>query len=397
MSKEASAERHKQLQSLVNDLNKKGKGRPLMARASEVTNPYMLRRPSGIMQLDIDTGGGLPAGGCSYISGPDNAGKTYLLWKYFAMQQRLFGRDCFLAYYPTESAPDLFFARKCGVKVTIPDEMIEQRERARKEQKLPPFTKDELKELRSQVGEFLIGRGDTGEEILDSLLTSYGSGLFNIIALDSVSAIEPAAAAEKEVSDGGGQQGGQATILGRFAKKFYPLITGLGGENKTTMIFTAQVRANRKKTEAPSYMAKWIDDYTTVGSYEMRHAKFLDLLISSGSFEKEKDASDTTGKKKIITGKEMRWKIVKGKAGTHDGISGETDIIYDDIGDDVRSIIPAGIRYGILSETKGKVILPDTTMLSPDDFVKHLRENPKVEMDFRNTILAAAGISCLYT
>lgn len=389
------AEKAKQLQLMKNTLNRKAKGKQIIASAGEVANTFTLRRPSGIAQLDIDTGGGLPAGGLSYISGPDNAGKTYLLWKYFAMQQRIFGKNCYLAYAATESAPDYFFARKCGVMVEIPDEMIEDREKARKDQGLPPFTKEELKEFKTQVGTFEVVRGEDGEQILSSLLTLFDSGLFNMIALDSVSAIVPGNQAELELEENG-QQGAQATLLGKFAKKFYPKVTGLEGTNYTTVVFTAQVRANRKKAEMASYIAKYVDDYATVGSYEMRHLKLLDILVSSGSFDKEKNASGG----KTVTGKTLRWKMQKGKAGTHDGITGETDVVYAESMDDVRTIIPAGVRYGVLTVKGDHVSVvgdPNAQNIPVEDFLKMLRADFKAEMKLRHRLNAAAGISCIYT
>lgn len=393
MSKEQSVEKLKQLQALKNSINRKGKGRQLIASADEVPNTFILRRPCGITQLDIDSGGGLPAGGCSYISGPDNAGKTLLLWKYFAMQQKLYGKNSYLAYAATESAPDFFFARKCGAMIAIPDEMIEQRVEALKQQGAPPMTKEELKDLKTQIGVVEIVRGDSGEEVLDNVLDLYKSKLFNIIALDSVSAILPENELSREITENG-QQGSQATLLGKFAKRYYPLTLGLSDTNYTTLIFTAQVRANRKKSEMASYIAKYVDDYTTVGSYEMRHAKLLDVIVSSGSYDKEKD---TASGAKTVTGKTLRWKVQKGKAGTHDGITGEVDLVYNSLNDNSRSLIVAGIRYGILAEHRGVITLKgDEKEYPSEEFMQLLRSDFQAQLRLQHRINAAAGVTCLY-
>lgn len=399
MSKEQAAEKLKQLQTLKNSINRKGKGRPLLVSADEAPNTFTLRRPCGIAQLDLDTGGGLPAGGLSYISGPDNAGKTLLLWKYFAMQQRLYGKDCMLAYVATESAPDLFFARKCGVRVAIPDVMIEERVEALKQQGAPPMTKEELKELKTQVGHIEIARGDSGEEILGLVLDLYASKLFSIAALDSVSVLLPENELDRELTENG-QQGSQASLLGKFAKRFYPMVTGLSDTNFTTLIFTAQVRANRKKSEMASYIAKYVDDYATVGSYEMRHVKLLDILVSSGSYEKEKDAKGG----KHVTGKTLRWKIQKGKAGTHDGIAGETDLVYDSLASDSRSLILAAMRYGLVKETTQGISTTEASglvmeagqKLSMEEFIDMLDADFSAQLKLKHRINAAAGITCLY-
>lgn len=403
MSDMSQADKKKALQAFANQANKRAKGRKVIAYANEVPNTFLLRRPCGIMQLDIDTGGGLPAGGLSYISGPDNAGKTFLLWKYFAMQQRLFGNNCVLGYAAIEAAPDYFFARKCGVKVAIPDEMIEEKQQRRKELGLPAFTKDEVKEFKTQIGEFVVLRGSNGEEILDNVLMGVERNIFNILAVDSVSALIPKAEATLDSLEDYGQQGAAATMLTKFTKNYYPLTTGLSGPNETTLIFTAQVRSNRKKSELPSYMAKWEQEWAPTGSFAARHAKLLDVTIWSGPFEKEKDesAEDPKKAKKIVVGKTLQWKLTKGKAGTHDGITGQVDIVYDQIGDDLSTILGPGIRYGAIIEREGMISVPGIDKLKniagSERFVEKLKTDFELEMDVRRRVLAAAKVECIYT
>lgn len=392
------AEKKKMLQALVNQANKKAKGRKVMATADEVPNTFLLRRPSGLMQLDIDLGGGLPSGAISYISGPDNGGKTMLLWKIFAMQQRIFGNNCILGYAPTESAPDYFFARKCGVKISIPDEMIEARIQQRKEIGKPPFTKEEIKDLKTQVGDFIILRGETAEELLDNILLAVEKNLFNVIGLDSISALLPGSDAALESVGDFGQQGTQATMIQKFMKKYCTIATGLSGVNETSLVCTAQVRANRKKSDLPSYIAKYEQEWAPTGSWMGRHTKFIDLTVWSGAFEKKGEK----GAKQVI-GKEMAWKLTKGKAGTHDGIAGSTEIIYNDIGHnmDLRSLIPAGIRCGAITEREGLITVEGMPALKdlagPDRFFEKLKADLAMEMEVRRRILYAANVECIYT
>jgi len=58
------------LDSIANHFN--AENHMVMVRADEAPNPYLLRRPTGIMEMDIQLGGGFPAGGLCFVSGPDN-------------------------------------------------------------------------------------------------------------------------------------------------------------------------------------------------------------------------------------------------------------------------------------------------------------------------------------
>src|SRR3989304_6645923 len=63
--------------AIMNKINREAK-KNVIRFAEDAPNTYYVRRPSGILQLDIDCGGGLPAGGFTTISGSDAAGKSFL-------------------------------------------------------------------------------------------------------------------------------------------------------------------------------------------------------------------------------------------------------------------------------------------------------------------------------
>ena len=58
----APAERHKRLLALKQQANKDAERPNLLVFADEIASPNFLRRPTGIAQIDIDLGGGWPAG-----------------------------------------------------------------------------------------------------------------------------------------------------------------------------------------------------------------------------------------------------------------------------------------------------------------------------------------------
>ena len=66
--------RQEQLDALAEQITKGSRGRARLCRASDITLPYYyLRRPSGLIDLDIATGGGLPAGGLVELIGPEGS------------------------------------------------------------------------------------------------------------------------------------------------------------------------------------------------------------------------------------------------------------------------------------------------------------------------------------
>lgn len=407
------AEIKRRLQKLEATQNKAAKGAPVIVSIDEVPNSYFLRRPSGIMPLDVQTGGGLPAGGLIYISGPDNAGKNFLINKHFAMQQKLLGSNCSLALGAVEGPPDHFFMRKCGVKVAIPDDMIEERQKYRKEQGLPAYTKDELKEFKTQIGSFKIIRNTSAETILNTIIDAVDSKAFDIVALDSVSALISENEQGKDL-DENPQQAAVAAAMTRFFQHYLTMTTGFSGKNETTVIFTAQARSNRRKSEMQSHIAKYMKEWSTTGAWAARHGKLIDITVWNGAKEKEEvktiglgeDDSEKKYKKKVQTGKTIQWEITKGKAGTHDGLTGEVEFNYERLTDDMRLVIIEGMRYGCILERDGEVTVLKkltgepveglTALPGVEGLINQMKEDFEVELWIRREVLASAGIACTY-
>ena len=399
MKKADLADKKKRLAALMHKINTKAK-KKVMAFGNEVPNPYMLRYPTGCMQLDIDLGGGFPAGGMSTISGPDGAGKTALLYIAMGLHQRLFGDKSALALAPVEFLPDYLFMRHCGMQIAVPDEMIDQAQEIRSARGLPLYTKDEVKELKSQVGEFYIIRGETGEQILDTVLDCYASNEFGIIGVDSINSFLPAAEAANDSISDSVQQGATATPLTRFCHHFHPLTMGLGEDtNLTALLCTGQVRANRERSNAMPAMQKYIKAYTETMPWAIRHARLIGLLVWPGERLKQ-----GTGKEREQIGKVMCWETLKGKAGTHDGIRGEADFSYESMLDGLRTVVQCGFSYGVLKEKMGiiDVIRPEDGaelvkgIAGVDNFIADMKNDLEFELAVRNEILAAAHKLCTY-
>src|SRR5690606_37891032 len=118
---------------------------PVLVAAEDLSVNSYLRRPSGVMQLDIDTGGGLPAQSMVTIGGPPNAGKSTLLYHYYGMHQRLYGESSYIAHACPEGL-DYIQARRCGWVIPVPLNVIEAMQKEREESGEPLLTQDEVTE-----------------------------------------------------------------------------------------------------------------------------------------------------------------------------------------------------------------------------------------------------------
>lgn len=400
-----AADRKKTITALMNSINT-GKKYTVIAPADEVVNPYFLRRPSGIIQLDIDTGGGLPAGGVSMISGPDNAGKSLMLYKYCAQQQRIYGNQCAIALAPVEGAPDYFFMRRCGFTVAIPDAMIEEREIRRKERGMPKFTKEERADFKKQVGTVAILAGQNGEDVLDAVHECVHRNVFNIVGIDSLTALLPEGQAKQDTLHDNGQRASHATMATNFFQRLYPFLLGMWGRNDTTILCTQQVRANAAKANALPHMQKYIRDWAPAGSYAARHGKMIDLLVWNG--EKVRATSKTQGESGEVIGKWLNWETVKGKGGTHDNIRGDVKFLYDApmLTNDLEDIVTTGIRYKAIVEENGFLSLVRAqtgeifeewkNLAGIERFMEKMSQSGANEYFVRQEILAHAGIECAY-
>ena len=384
----------------------------VICTADKVKNPYFLRHPTGIMELDIDLAGGFPPG-VSYISGPDNAGKSHLLYRTMAMHQRLYKEKSALALASVEGPIDHMFMRKLGVIIAVPDEVIEEKNKWRKDMGLPTFTKDEIKELKRQIGSFWDISGDTMEQTLGTVLDLVGDpsiradpeNQFGIIGIDSLNAMNPAAWAKAEMDDEL-RRAAHAACIQRFYSQLYPLLTTLEGEPLyTSILFTQQVRANAQKAAAPAHIAKYLSDYApATGAWAGKHGKQIDLMIYPG--QKKKEANEDGGKKETVE-KTLGWEIIKGKAGTHEGKTGEVPFNFgiEEFIDLQRTVLVSGMKAGVFKERDGLITMVSTATgldsevikrIPAQDLIKMMKDNMDFEYELRREILSANNIACRY-
>lgn len=370
----------------------------LLYPSDEAENQYMIRRPTGIIELDIALGGGFPAGGASMLSGPFNSGKSWLMFRTIAMQQQIYGNDFLGAVHIGEMAFPYDQALQAGCRLRVPDVILNQWEEWRYYRGMPKFSQEEVAYFKSQIGHLEIISGSTGEEVLTSVLACTEKNIFSVIGVDSISGLQPAADAAKDMDDNE-KRSAHATMMKRFWLKFVPMMNR--GRNATSLLFVQQVVANQERANMHPSIQKYIQEWTVKGGESTKHFKLIDLVMWSG----EKISRGANEERDVI-GKWVKYRTLKGKAGTHDNISGEFPYYYHLGGVDIHGeLIASALRRGVLIMTpQGLQVFgaetrqPIAGMLARNDQEMRgmLAQSFDFELALRREVLTAAGKPCLY-
>jgi RecA/RadA recombinase len=400
------ADRKRAISTLVNKINARAK-HTVIGRADRLSNKYMLRRPSGIMSLDVQLRGGVPATGVTILAGPESSGKTFLMYQFMKMNQRIHGENSAVAVAPVEHPFDHLHCRKQGLLVAVPDSRIEMEQAFRKSLGWPLLTKSEIQYLKLGIGEVLGIVADNMDDMLNIVLECVSKNCFQIIGVDSITAANPESQVAADDVSTFGQQGIHATVLGKFYKLYSPYTNGFEGDdgrtNETTLLFTQQARSNRAKADAGP-RGKYMKDWDASGSScSSKHFKMVELTVWSGKREKE---TVEKGQRANSLGKTINWEITKGKGGIFEGQVGEMEYSFENFVDVYASIVTAGIQCGVLVERNGLVDTIDPLLQKPIEgiealplqaLVESMVQDWDVEEKVRKAIVYAnTKVSCLY-
>lgn len=157
------------------------------------------RVPTGNIELDIATGGGLPRGRIIEIYGPESSGKTTLSLHVIAEAQKLGGTCVFI---DAEHALDPIYAQAIGV----------------------------------DTDELFLSQPDNGEQALEIANMCVESGEVSVIVIDSVAALVPKAEIAGDMGDS--HVGLQARLMSQAMRK----MNGSIKRTNTTVIFINQIR-----------------------------------------------------------------------------------------------------------------------------------------------------------
>jgi recombination protein RecA len=368
-------------QAAINKIKSKYPGK--VFTAGEYTMPWKVKRlPTGVLDLDIALGGGLPAGGMTFLTGKQGVGKNWLVNQVIRQHQERHGDKTTVAVVSTEMVYDKEYAQLCGVRVAMSDMEISLL-RDQYEANDEAFPADYEEKLRRQVGEFITVPPALAEESLQIAIELIETREFDIVVIDSFGSLLTEHDEESNLSEPN-RVGGAALLNTRFARKLNAALgpDKDGNPNLTCVIGINQVRDNTDR--ANKYSPKTVE----AGGWALKHARWVTIEMSPQAKVRDGD---------LTTGKTVRWEITKQKAGGHEGASGTYDYLFKHTGiNRAAHSIAVAADYEVMSR-KGAWYFYQGQQIGQglDSAVKFVLDNgllQKIEDD----TMRAAGIRCSY-
>ncbi len=381
----------KEIEALQATINKAFKGQAVVRQGSEITNVFMLRRPTGIVSLDLKIGGGVPAGGLTQIIGRFSSGKTYLSNRIMIEAQKTYGDDFAAAACMTEQRYDKKHAKwKHGLRIAFSDDEIEVFRKINHDNGVADFTPEQIAWLKDQVGSFSEVVGASAEQLLEVACQLVESNLYQIVLIDSFGALLTKAEAEAEEGLEQKHRGGAAMVVTQFMHRLHAALNlpdRYGRPNMTSVIGINQYRDNVGRD------AQW-NPMKVAGGHALAHGKLLDIHVESGAKIKYPVSKNEV----VIVGKEINWEILKGKAGCHDGPKGTYKFYFGEhghgFGADVYSdLIVAGLETAVVQQA-GAWFKYNGEMLGQGEAqaAYNLHQNPDLLQKIRKDIFRVAGL-----
>jgi len=376
--------------------------RPILKRAGDSSSPFQLRRPTGIVSLDVAMGGGWPAGGVSEIAALPGIGKNALCNQTIRWCQRLYKEETCVAWITLElSGYDKPHAHICGVQVSMSDYELELENLSRKKQGRPALSKSQTAKRKNQIGEFLIASEGSTAERLQAAVELVQDNQCQLVIIDSLAAFVSKARDDTDLDDEP-QQSAEARLATEFQKKLWSAYCNPtnGKINLTTVLAINQVRANRLK-RGPFDRA-----WTVPGAYAIRHGKLVDVVLQPGnSIFVTPSGKETAKGDKVNTkiGKFINWKIEKGKAGCHEGPSGEVPYYFSYGFDIYQDLITTARSVGVIQQ-KGdtyKLLDHDGEVIASGngdtkELIEMVSSSPKVFDSVYWLIVRQSGLKCVH-
>ncbi|MEN6344094.1 MAG: recombinase RecA [Armatimonadia bacterium] len=199
-SKSGSGDKAKALDLALAQIHKQFGDGAIMRLGQDTANMTVPVIPTGCLSLDIALGvGGLPRGRIVEVYGQEGSGKTTLTLHILAEAQKIGGT---VAFIDAEHA----------------------------------FARDYAAHLGIDLDNLLVSQPDTGEQALEICDALVRSGAVDVVVLDSVAALVPAAELEGDMGDT--HVGLQARLMSQALRKLAGSISNAG----TIVVFINQIR-----------------------------------------------------------------------------------------------------------------------------------------------------------
>lgn len=288
---------------------------------------------TGSLSLDIALGiGGVPRGRVIEVYGPEGSGKTTLTCSIIANAQRTGGVAAFI---DAEHALDMGYARKIGV----------------------------------DVENLLISQPDTGEQALQIAEVLIRSGALDVVVVDSVAALVPAAELEGEIGDT--HVGLQARLMSQALRK----LAGAVAKSRTCMIFTNQIRMK--------IGVLFGNPETTSGGRALKFYSTVRMDIRRIGQIKDGD---------LVVGNLTRVKVVKNKVAPPFR-QAEFEILYGEGISYEGDLIELGTASGIVSKAGSWYSLGETRLGQGKDNARlFLKENKDIRSKIERSIREHYGL-----
>ncbi len=320
------------LESALAEIDKQfGKG--AIMRMGKIEHQQVEVIPTGSVALDAALGiGGIPRGRIVEIYGPESSGKTTLTLHAIANVQRKGG---IAAFIDAEHALDPVYASKLGV----------------------------------DIDELLVSQPDTGEQALEIADLLIRSGSVDLVVIDSVAALVPAAEIKGEMGDS--HVGLQARLMSQALRK----ITGGLNNTKTTCIFINQLREK--------VGVFFGSPETTAGGKALKF--YASVRLDIRRIQTLKDGTEAVGNRTKV-------KVVKNKMAPPFKVA-EFDILYGEGISHEGSLLELGQEHKIVKKS-GSWYTYEGEQLGQglEKARRFLKENKEVANEIEEKLMIAMGV-----